>query len=486
MMINGYLLRTDAHGRLIPDLATVVPTVSNGGISTDLRIITYHLRRGIRWQDGQPFDARDVAFSFALAMNPKVSVPDRSGYDDIQRVDVMGNYTVRVQLRQPYSPSVATFFALSANEFILFFRDISWQVCLISIKRCTTNILSGSDRIKWSNGVTEIVSSSNVTDTIFVVSHLSNESSAWIMPNSTSLGVAWETGELDLLELTGNLSLLKVVRTTNAVITFYPRSTFNYLLFQNERPPLNDIRVRQAIVAALDRDAIMHSALGYFYLSADGDRLPGTFAYNPAIRQPRYDPQQAETLLNAAGWRRVGNVRMKHGVVLSLQLVTSTEAMYRRIAVIAQGWLQQAGIDTTIRVIPVAQLYAPQANSGVLAIGRYDLFWGVGIPGGVHDTSYLYRCDMRPPNGENYARICDPVIDEAARIELTTADPQREAIADQEIQRRLISNANLVFLGFVKGAVATRPGFEGYHPSWIARNGWNAWQWHWTNVPIRR
>src|SRR5579862_8670347 len=63
MMINGYLLRTDAHGRLIPDLATVVPTVSNGGISTDSRIITYHLRHGIRWQDGQPFDARDVAFS---------------------------------------------------------------------------------------------------------------------------------------------------------------------------------------------------------------------------------------------------------------------------------------------------------------------------------------------------------------------------------------------------------------------------------------
>ncbi len=63
-------MRADGAGKLIPDLATAVPSVANGGISRDGRTVTYHLRRGVRWHDGTPFDARDVVFSFAAAMNP--------------------------------------------------------------------------------------------------------------------------------------------------------------------------------------------------------------------------------------------------------------------------------------------------------------------------------------------------------------------------------------------------------------------------------
>src|ERR1700681_2571093 len=66
-LIHGYLLRTDGAGRFIPDLATVVPSRANGGISADGRTVTYRLRRGVRWHDGAPFDAKDVVFSFAAA-----------------------------------------------------------------------------------------------------------------------------------------------------------------------------------------------------------------------------------------------------------------------------------------------------------------------------------------------------------------------------------------------------------------------------------
>ena len=59
------LIIIDDHGDLQPDLAVAVPTKRNGGISADGQTITYHLRRGVRWQDGAPFTARDVAFTFS-------------------------------------------------------------------------------------------------------------------------------------------------------------------------------------------------------------------------------------------------------------------------------------------------------------------------------------------------------------------------------------------------------------------------------------
>ena len=57
---GALLFRLDDRGELYPELATVEPTTANGGISRDGSQITYHLRRGVRWQDGAPFDADDV------------------------------------------------------------------------------------------------------------------------------------------------------------------------------------------------------------------------------------------------------------------------------------------------------------------------------------------------------------------------------------------------------------------------------------------
>ena len=63
-LLYSYLLTLDDQGRLQPDVAVAVPSVANGGISLDGLSITYHLRPGVRWQDGAPLSARDVAFTY--------------------------------------------------------------------------------------------------------------------------------------------------------------------------------------------------------------------------------------------------------------------------------------------------------------------------------------------------------------------------------------------------------------------------------------
>src|SRR5690242_8604296 len=117
MFWAGHLFNWSDERQMIPELATEVPTVANGGISRDGRTIVYHLRRGVLWQDGKPFDARDVVFTWRAIMNPKNAVPVRQGYDLITSIGTPDPYTLVIHLRRPYAPFITTFFAMSSTAY---------------------------------------------------------------------------------------------------------------------------------------------------------------------------------------------------------------------------------------------------------------------------------------------------------------------------------------------------------------------------------
>src|SRR5581483_8815234 len=108
--IYDWLVTADARGELVPDLAAAVPTTANGGISRDGLTLTYHLRKGVRWQDGAPLTAADVAFTYAAVMNPRNDVLSREGFDVVSSVTAIDAATVRVRLKRRFSPIVATLF----------------------------------------------------------------------------------------------------------------------------------------------------------------------------------------------------------------------------------------------------------------------------------------------------------------------------------------------------------------------------------------
>ena len=116
----AYLVKWDEHNQPYPELATEVPTQANGGVSKDGLTITYHLRKGVRWSDGAPFDADDVVFSTNVVLNPANNEVGRLGWDQITKIDEPDKYTVVYHLKKPYSPFVETFFSTAgANPCIL-------------------------------------------------------------------------------------------------------------------------------------------------------------------------------------------------------------------------------------------------------------------------------------------------------------------------------------------------------------------------------
>ena len=104
------LLDVDSRGRQVPDLAVAVPTVANGGVSSDGLTIVYHLRGGVRWQDGAPFSSRDVRFTWLAIVDPRNQIPSARGYDTIESIETPAPLTAVVRLKRRWAPAVATFF----------------------------------------------------------------------------------------------------------------------------------------------------------------------------------------------------------------------------------------------------------------------------------------------------------------------------------------------------------------------------------------
>ena len=111
MFIFGFFYNFDDKMRFVPELATVVPTLENGGISKDGLTITYHLRRGVKWHDGAPFTSHDVVFTVHAILNPDNNLSLRTGWDQIGSVEALDDHTVRFHLKRIYAPAISTYFA---------------------------------------------------------------------------------------------------------------------------------------------------------------------------------------------------------------------------------------------------------------------------------------------------------------------------------------------------------------------------------------
>ncbi|HEY6410953.1 MAG TPA: peptide ABC transporter substrate-binding protein, partial [Ktedonobacteraceae bacterium] len=96
------LVYSTPEGVMMPGLATVVPTVANGGVSTDLKTVTFHMRSGLIWSDGVALDARDVDYSWKLWNNPKFPTYNTVGTADIASADVStDNLSITFHLKAP-------------------------------------------------------------------------------------------------------------------------------------------------------------------------------------------------------------------------------------------------------------------------------------------------------------------------------------------------------------------------------------------------
>ena len=474
----AWLFLVNAKGDLEPDLATQVPSYANGGVSPDGKTITYRLRRGVAWQDGVPFDARDVIFTWHAIMNPRNNVLTREGYDDIEGMSAPDPYTVRVTLKHAYAPAIATFFGPSLQP-----------MCVLP-----AHLLQGLPDINHAayddkpvgTGPFIVVDFEPGTKIVLKPNphywrgapHLS-EVDFLIVPDPNTRTVMMRSGEADMYYDPAGSQVPQLRAIPGVHVTDVTFNEYWYLTFNEAHPPLDDLRVRRAIAAAIDRSAVIRDIENGNATLAQTDQPPFSWAFDAAVREPNYDPAEANALLDGAGWRKgPDGVRRKDGKELSLVLVTSTGwENGLRFAPLFQHWMGELGIPVTVKTFPTSVLESSAGAGGILSTGKFDVSFDAWIAGVDPDDSTLWMCDQQPPNGWNRSRSCDPRIDAQERIALATYDRGRRRAAYSRIQELLAGDLPVLFLYFARRDDAVRDGMTGYDPAPAVTTFWNTWEW---------
>ena len=465
----AYLVRYDHRGRPYPELATEIPTQGNGGISRDGRTILWHLRRGVRWSDGAPFDAQDVAFSVRVVQNPANDEISRDGWELIDRVDVRGGDMVSFHLRKPYAAFLPTFFGTAGANPCILPRHLLDR--LPNINQAPYNSLPvgiGPFRyLRWKRGE-EVVLVANPL--YFRGAPKLTRIEFHTIPSETTALTQMETGEADLWPLVRAGFYPRLRGLPGVVTQIIPGAYFSHLDFNLTRPLVQDRLVREALRLGTDRELIRQEVRHGTGSLQEGYAAPGFGGYDSSIPFHRYDPFIANRLLDRAGWRRGRDgVRSREGRRLRLEfaMVSGNPDTSTLAELIRRMW-QQLGVELDVRSYPATLLFDSAAHGGILANGRFDVAefaWQGDVLG---DLSELYACDSVPPRGQNDLHYCNPYVDKLFREIKATYDPGRRKPIVAEVQRRIVADVATIVLAIDDDIYAQNSDLHAFHPNAVS------------------
>jgi peptide/nickel transport system substrate-binding protein len=472
-LLYSQLFRPSPSGAMEPWVAAVVPTTKNGGISKDGMTITYHIRHDVKWADGVPLTARDVVFTHDADMNPRNNSVETIGDREISSISALDAYTVRVRLKRPYAPFI---------DFDYFDRPLLPAHLLAGYKSLNTvdfnqhPVGSGPYRlVEWVRG-----------------DHITFERSPtyWgrpariakivfrVVPNAETMVDELRSGDLDATigldplrarRLDGN-PLLRVVKT--------PAPLFQLIIFNAADPRLADVRVRKAIVLALNRKEIVNKATLHGEDTEHANRGLFRWAYDPTAPSPPYDPAQAAQLLNDAGWK-IGpaGIRRRNGQRLEFTLaILSGQPIFATEANEAVEQLRAAGILLNIKAY-VSQQYVLLTSEGVLWGGKFQIALITFVGANDPDPEWLIGCAQGKPIPYNFTHMCVPGLDKVLHAAVATFDRTQRAHYYSIAQRIMNAQVPLVILSQNYQISVVPKRLHGFDPSIAGGSFWNVTSW---------
>jgi peptide/nickel transport system substrate-binding protein len=474
---GAYLFNLNDRSQYVPELATRVPTIENGGVSKDGLAITYHLRKGVTWHDGAPFTAADVVFSWQQVMNPRNDTGSRQGYELIRSIDVPDSHTLVVHLRQKYAPFVATFFTMSSTTYCIMPKH------LLARYRDLNDV--PFNRLPVGTGPFRVVSYEH--------------NKLKMVANQHYWRGAPKLREIDYSVINDDQAILDLVKAhridfyanaaqalepqlhgiRGATVYLYPFTRWTDVGFNMSRPQLSDVRVRRALAYATDREQLINHVTHGVNLPADGDQPPFFWAHDDHVRKYSYNPRVAAQLLDEAGWK-MGRDGVRHKGSHSMNLVmvgfagssTTTEAEHW----IKAEW-HAIGVNVNVKNYPSDRLYAGQADGGVEQLGEFDVAFEEWANGVDPDESQLFLCALTPPAGWNIYHYCNPALDAAENAALSHFRLNRRKEAYDTVQEILDQDLPIFVLWFAQRQDVVNIDLINYAPASAVSPFWNSWEW---------
>ncbi|RPI10709.1 MAG: peptide-binding protein, partial [Zetaproteobacteria bacterium] len=436
--IYSNLVRTDKEFRPEGELA------ERWEISADEMSITFYLRRGVKWHDGEEVTAEDVDFTYRYMIDPKTPTAYGEPFRQVQRAEVVDRYTYRVTYSKPYAPALLSWGIWILPRHIL---EPAWKagVDLRTTRQNRFPVGSGPYRfVEWKTGEKVVL---EANPDYFEGPPYIRRVVYRIIPDQSTIFLEVKARNIDMAGLTP----IQYRRQTEypafqkAFHRYrYVANSYAYLGFNLRDPRFQDRRVRQAMAHAIDKEEIIEGVLLGLGRPAVGPYKPGTWWYRDDVTTYPFDPERAQALLAEAGWKRAsaGGLLEKDGKPFSFTIRTNQGNQVRQqTAEIVQRRLRAVGIDAKIHVVEWAAFintFIRKRDFEAIILG-----WGLGSDPDQYDIWHSSKTGTDELNHISYA---NPRVDELLEAGRRTFNQERRAAIYGELQQVLAEDQPLVFL----------------------------------------
>jgi len=416
------LLGFDSNMKMVPVLAesyTVAP---------DAKSITFVLKQGIKFDDGTPFNAQAVKVNLDRASNPTNHLKRYSLFSMISGVKVLGDYKVEVDLSSPFG-------AIAAN----FAHPAAMMISPQALQKYGKKVAQHPDGtgpyefVSWKDGSDLIVKQN--PDYAGAKTNIKQIDFKFVTDQSTSVSML-QSGEAQFVYPVPTDQLSALQSDSKVTVEHKPGIVVRYIAFNTTVKPFSDVRVRQALNYAIDKNAFIKVTENGFGTPAFSSIAPNTWGY---VKQQPYDfnIQKAKDLLAQAGY--------KDGFSTTLVSNNSSDTVK------ADQFLQQqlAQVGVTVNIQPMdgaaldAQIFVPQSQS------KLQMYFGGWSPS-TGDADWglrpLFAKADFPPVGYNMGFYTNPIVEQAITAGLQTANPTQRQQAYATAQAQIYKDAPWAFL----------------------------------------
>jgi peptide/nickel transport system substrate-binding protein len=437
-LIYSNLVRTDKELRPEGELA------ERWDISNDEMTITFYVRKGVKWHDGEDVTAEDVDFTYRYMIDPKTPTAYAESFRQVRTAEVVDRYTYRVTYEKPYAPALISWGLWILPRHIL---EPAWKtgVDLRTTRQNRFPVGSGPYRFgEWKTGEKVVV---EANQDYFEGRPYIGRVVYRIIPDQSTIFLELKARNIDLASLTP----IQYRRQTEfpAFLKAFHRyrylsNSYAYLGFNLLDARFQDRRVRQAIAHAINKPEIVEGVLLGLGRPAVGPYKPGTWWYKDDVKTFPFDPERAKALLAEAGWRRVNadGILEKDGRPFSFTIRTNQgNAVRQQTAEIIQRRLRAVGIDAKIHIVEWAAFintFIRKKDFEAIILG-----WGLGSDPDQYD---IWHSSKTGPDELNHISYKNPKVDELLEAGRRTFNQERRKAIYGELQEVLAEDQPVVFL----------------------------------------
>ncbi|MDA8109936.1 MAG: ABC transporter substrate-binding protein [Betaproteobacteria bacterium] len=416
------LVAFDTQGKIEPLLATSWATSKDG------LTLTFQLRRGVKFQDGTPFNADAVVFCLDRLISGKVRVPIGAGFKSMKSIEAVNPTTVAIHLKHPDPNLVPNLTTTMASIFS--------PTSATKDGNTPTNIVhpvgTGPYQFtRWSKG-SEVVYTR--VDDYWGPKPYYKTVDFKIIPEANSREAGLLAGQLDVVMNPPVTDLTSLSSNPAVKVLKAPSDRAVFIAINTAKPPFNNEKVRQALNYAVDKDAIIKNVM-FDSVNLMDSPFPSSLSGYCKVGAYRYDPDKARQLLAEAG---VKNLK------ITLGSPTGRYIQDIQFAQAISGYLRKVGIDADVRTMDWPSYVSAILNKN----GPFDLHMLGWAPGALDGQTQLqmFTTDTIPPKGLNSSFFSDPTVDKLASEAGLNLDEKTRNQQLCRIQKEVWQQAPWIFL----------------------------------------